>query len=188
MIKLGNDLLLGMDFLLAAEAVLNLSDNTLSVCNSTVPIVLNESNSQSNISFVSKTVYIHAGSVHNIVVDHTGPPAGAQLLEATCSWKALSVPNVLIDTLQSNPCVTVINLTNRGVQLKKGSVLGTLTNVYPQQVSTRINICSINRKPDILPVYLSDLFSRSSEGLSSSEIRELKSLVKVLESYFSFYS
>ena len=116
--KLGNDMLLGMDVLLAAEAVLNLSDNTLSVCNSTVPIVLNDSNSQSNIGFVSKTVYITAGSVHNIVVDHTGPPARAQLLEATCSWKALSVPNVLIDTLQSNPCVTVINLTNRGVKLK----------------------------------------------------------------------
>ena len=61
-----------MDFLLAAEAVLNLSDNTLSVCNSTVPIMLNDNNSQSNIAFVSKTVYIPAGSVHNIVVDHTG--------------------------------------------------------------------------------------------------------------------
>ena len=182
--KLGNDMLLGMDFLLAAEAVLNLSDNTLSVCNSTVPIVLND-NSQSNIALVSKTVYIPAGSVHNVVVDHTGPPARAQLLEATCSWKALSVPNVLIDTLQSNPCVTVINLTNRGVKLKRGSVLGTLTNVYPEQVSTRINICSINRKSDILPEYLSDLFSRSSEGLSSSEIRELKCLLIEYQDIFS---
>ena len=37
--RLRNDLLLGMNFLLAAEAVLNLSDNTLSGCNSTVAIV-----------------------------------------------------------------------------------------------------------------------------------------------------
>ena len=88
-----------MNFLLAAEAVLNLSDNTLSVCNSTVPIVFNDSNSPSNIAFGSKTVYIiPAGNVHNIVVDHTGPPARTQLLEATCCWKALSVPNVFIDT------------------------------------------------------------------------------------------
>ena len=91
LIKVSNDLLLEINFLLDAEAVLNLSNNTLSVCNSTVPILLNDSNSQSNIAFVSKPVYIPASSGHNIVVEQTGPPVRAQLMEATCSWKALSV-------------------------------------------------------------------------------------------------
>ena len=55
-------------------------------------------NSLSKIAFGSKTVYIPAGNVRNIVLDQTGSPARTQLLEATCSWKALSVPNVFIDT------------------------------------------------------------------------------------------
>lgn len=125
--ELGDNLLLGIDFLLTAGAIMNLADHTLTVCGSKVHIDLT-GDSTPKLVYSSMSHCVNPGQQLDILVSCDSGLSGEFMFEPAGHWSALNMPNCLIDV--GNECrIPVNNLSGSRVRINSQSVLGTLHKV-----------------------------------------------------------
>ena len=185
--KLGDKLLLGLDFLLTAGAIVNLRDQTLLVCGSLVPIELMSGGDQAHtLAVVTKELYIPPGVQSEIKVSTAGNGGGIHLLEPAGKWSALNIPVSVID-LDRNSSIPVYNLSAKAVKIHAGSVLGRLECLSAGQVCEFPSVNSVSSccRLSELPEHLIKMFEKSSEGLTEAQTRRVKSLLLDYQDIFS---
>ena len=185
--KLADNLLLGLDFLLAAGAIVNLSDQTLTVPGSKVPIHISLSNRHSvELALVAQTIYIEPGGEATIPLKMTSSINSPRLLEPSCRWTELNMADTVLQ-VNKYPFVKAINHSDVGMKLKTGTVIGTLAEFqYVPPLVPKPSVRQLSR--DItqeLPDHVCELYERSSEGLPMAEQLKLKELLIEFADVFS---
>ena len=189
--KLADQLLLGLDFLLSAGAILNLEDKSLTVCGSKVPIELMEGETLPTLAYVTGHVYIPPGEHVNVPFSMTNAPNGLKIFEPAGRWSALGIPDCLIGEGNSH-YIPVLNLSSNAVCLKRGSVLGTLEVVNintaggnPAGTVRKVKSSTTLNRDASMPAYLKDLYLRSVAGLSQNQAAQVKQILIEFSDIFS---
>ena len=133
MAKISDPLLLGLDFMLKANAIVNLKSNVLTVPGCEVPInIIKSGHSKVNaLAYVTSNVKLAPGQDRNISISSTEYDSVKSLMLFTPDrkWNCLCLPLCLVATDKHTRYVNVRNMSDNSIFLHKGVVLGTLEDV-----------------------------------------------------------
>lgn len=188
-----DDMLIGLDFLTKYHAKINIPDSSITLGQEKIAMVTDQSsNPETCIAtiLVAKTTKIPPNSVARIPCALKGD---LNTYVVHCdNTKDLVVPRSVHDS--KGPKITVVNLSNHNVKLKKNSCMGTAESVkvvtpVPQMLSEELMKSDASEKIDHnmtqLPDHLTDLYNRSSINLDENQQLELKQLLCEYQDVFS---
>jgi transposase InsO family protein len=186
---IGDDGLLGLDFLCAHQFNLGV-ETGLSLCGVDVAVEWKGRTAPAGRAVLALSEMIPANSECLVYAE-------AKLSPSTATWMLEPMPDrsgpegLLIGHVLTKPGtkgvpVRVMNPTAEDVYLRKGTCLGQLWPVEPEEViipqlGARVNACSTPQHPlssTQLPEHLQELFNRSTEGLTESEKCDLAILLR----------
>ena len=168
--NLSDNLLLGLDFLLSAGAVLNLLKNIMTIGAEKIPITLTYDKNQGvQLALSAKQVYIEPGGEANLSIETISNKNELQLFEPAVHLTELNVANTIVK-LNEPTGFSITNTSKSGIKIKSGTVLGTFSdiNIMEGQPLPHIRNVSVNNTGQ-LPEHVHNLFERSKVGLPELE-------------------
>ena len=168
--NLSDNLLLGLDFLLSAGAVLNLLKNIMTIGAEKIPITLTYDKNQGvQLALSAKHVYIEPGGEANLSIETISNKNELQLFEPAVHLTELNVANTIVK-LNEPTGFSITNTSKSGIKIKSGTVLGTFSdiNIMEGQPLPHIRNVSVNNTEQ-LPEHVHNLFERSKVGLPELE-------------------
>ena len=168
--NLSDNLLLGLDFLLSAGAVLNLLKNIMTIGAEKIPITLTYDKNQGvQLALSAKQVYIEPGGEANLSIETISNKNELQLFEPAVHLTELNVANTIVK-LNEPTGFSITNTSKSGIKIKSGTVLGTFSdiNIIEGQPLPHIRNVSVNNTGQ-LPEHVHNLFERSKVGLPELE-------------------
>ena len=127
--SVSDNLLLGLDFLLSAGAVLNLLKNIMTIGAEKIPITLTYDKNQGvQLALSAKQVYIEPGGEANLSIEKISNKNELQLFEPAVHITELNVANTIVK-LNEPTGFSITNTSKSGIKIKSGTVLGTFSDI-----------------------------------------------------------
>ena len=182
--KISDPLLLGLDFMLKAKAILDLQTNVMTVPGCRVPInVINTSHGNiQTLAYATTNTKLAPGQDKNILLSSTdnGREDSIVLFTPDNKWNSLCLPLCLVAVNKKNRYINVKNMSDKSVFLHQGVVLGTLEPVDicehapTEQASAMLS--KITKSID-LPEHMTEMYARSITLLNAHEQQLFKNLL-----------
>ena len=182
--KISDPLLLGLDFMLKAKAILDLQTNVMTVPGCRVPInVINASRGNiQTLAYATTNTKLAPGQDKNILLSSTdnGREDSIVLFTPDNKWNSLCLPLCLVAVNKKNRYINVKNMSDKSVFLHQGVVLGTLEPVDicehapTEQASAMLS--KITKSID-LPEHMTEMYARSITLLNAHEQQLFKNLL-----------
>ena len=192
MAKISDPFLLGLDFMLKANAIVNLKSNVLTVPGCEVPInIIKSGHSKVNaLAYVTSNVKLAPGQDRNISISSTEYDSVKSLMLFTPDrkWNCLCLPLCLVATDKHTRYVNVRNMSDNSIFLHKGVVLGTLEDVEvcdhapTKQASAMLN--KLTKQHD-LPDHMVEMYNKNTTLLNEQEKQSFKNLLLSYTDIFS---
>ena len=182
--KISDPLLLGLNFMLKAKAILDLQTNVMTVPGCRVPInVINTSRGNiQTLAYATTNTKLAPGQDKNILLSSTdnGREDSIVLFTPDNKWNSLCLPLCLVAVNKKNRYINVKNMSDKSVFLHQGVVLGTLEPVDicehapTEQASAMLS--KITKSID-LPEHMTEMYARSITLLNAHEQQFFKNLL-----------
>lgn len=196
-VDMTDSVILGLDFLNACNAVVDLPRMTVRLNGESIPAKFVDGDNSGTRVRLTKTIRIPANSSMFVYGKVDEPTWDGYIVEPTRS----QLPVLVSSTIGNGPtCVLhVINDSNHRVRLKQGSVVGYAdsiegaVDIEDQEEPSVLDVKKVTTptesttesKSQVLPPHLIDLYERSIKGLADKQKKILKSLLIEYEDVFS---
>ena len=185
---IGDQMLLGIDFLRKQGISLDLHRNQLSIHGEVIQM------SWGQASSLPQTTEVRAGKNHTVpansvqrVMGVLAKPMGREYIIEAKAEGCLLIPRTLHDVGQ-DPVLCLINLTDSPLVISKGDLLAQAQEVDmgepPGPKVCKMGVAG-EVKEKLLPQHLQEMFTRSCEDLSKGEEETLCSLLQEFQDVFA---
>jgi hypothetical protein len=187
---ISDDLLLGLDFLMAHQSIINLRIDSIMVGDSIVPFSSRPSSGDLTSAFplvVARRTVLQPGTLTPLECRPLSADASESLVVSSeLAYRGASVWPALVCSGETEIVVPMANESNTCVRLKAGQVIG--LGEYANPLS-EVNDADIPRvrvvSTSAVPKHLRDLLNQSKEGLSSSQGALLMTLLVDYQDVFA---
>ena len=180
--EIKEDCILGADFLMKQECVIDYPQNVLLIGSTEVPMHANTDELKCLRIVLDRTIKVAGNSEIVISAKLDGTPGEANCgaigpAAITRRTKGIIVGRTLVDLKKKNIPVWVVNLSSSRKKLSKGTEIAVcepVACITPMLVRANKGK-QVTSKVDSIPEHLHDLYEKSVDGLNKNNLLEVKS-------------